>query len=174
MTRDHQKLPPRVSLSVRVVAGLLAVGIALAAIDGGQAIIRSHDFVGSAFRIFACIVCVLLFSYTSIVGTHPRWLDKLSNAADRELTRQNAGGTQWSASARTAIVTASVILGLVLYFLANDYAFEARDEQRWFVYGVFLIVWFVVVGLFIWFTKYGFKWLRSKNEGHVRDRDNGL
>lgn len=172
MTKDHQKLPPRVSIPMRVVAGLLAVGITWAAIDGRQAIIKPHAFVESAFQIGACIVCVLLFSYTSIVGTQPRWLDRLSNAADRELTRQSAGRTRFWVSEATVIFVFGAILGLILYFLANDYTFGIKDDQRWFVYCVFLSVWFVVVGLFIWFTKYGLKRLRSRNEGHVSGRDN--
>ncbi|MEZ5565219.1 MAG: hypothetical protein R3F24_06725 [Gammaproteobacteria bacterium] len=172
MNGDQENRPPRISIPMRVIAGLLAIGIALAAVDGRQTIIRSEEFVGSAFQIAAFIVVFLLFAYTSIVGKQPGWLDRFSNAVDRELIRDSAGGNGSWTSEAPVIVGVGAILGLMLYFLANDYAFEMKNNRRWIAYCVFLLVWFAMVGPFIWYAKYSLKRRIDKSDGDISGENN--
>ncbi|WKZ13597.1 MAG: hypothetical protein QY320_06460 [Gammaproteobacteria bacterium] len=166
MNSNHENAPQGVSMSMRIIAGLLAIGVAIAAFD----VLRHstmHDEIGvSVFLVVACVVCISLFSYVSIRGRQPRWLNQLTNTVDRKLADDAAIGSRSWVSDVSVIVTFSGTVGILFFLLASNYVFERSVDRGWFVYGVFLLAWFVVAASFFWYSRYSFKRRRDNPESN--------
>jgi hypothetical protein len=80
---ERRKRPA--STSLRIVTGLLALGIAAITPDLWQDVTDSADKKEAIFLVFSFVFLFVLFSYYSIWGCDPRFLTRIENAINRRL-----------------------------------------------------------------------------------------